>query len=172
VISLAKIKIKILCRDGIVRTYRINRSNLKNYVKVSYSKKEKRWIWIRKERKIKLEKKKRIKKPKKAKEREFREKQKMIKQVWHVKYIYDSPRASYHDLITEIRVTTIRKNPLTEDEMKDLAKDLLEAIEAIESEGLPFVYTKVEVGLEDEEEIEAIEEDTQAELITYSHELS
>lgn len=166
-----KIKIYALRIDGIIQKYRIERKNLKNYVKVSYRKKERRWVWIKKEKKIKLEKKKRMKKPKKPKEIKALKPKRAFKQVWHIKLIYKSPRGHSHNLITELRLETTRFKKLDFEDVKDLVKDNANVIFAVEEEGLPFIYTDLEVGLEDEEEIEATTEDTNAEVVKYSHSL-
>lgn len=168
---MAKIKIYVLRVDGIVQRYTIKRKNLKNYVKVSYRKKERRNVWIRKERKVKLEKEKRKVKPKEPKERKVEKPKKAIKQVWHIKYKYKSERGKSHDLITEVILTTIRFKPLSEEEVKDLAEDCIHIIDEINEQGLPFIYTEIEVGLESEEIVESDVEDTYAEFKTYSHEL-
>lgn len=63
---MAKIKVRIVCRDGIVRTYKMNRNNFQKQVKanelrkVSFNKQLRRWVWKRtevKEAKKKIEKK-------------------------------------------------------------------------------------------------------------------
>ena len=162
------IKIYIQRIDGKIQKYRIARKNLKNYVKVSFRKKENRWIWVKKEIKIKLEKQKIEEELKEIKEKKFKKPKKMIKQIWHVKLIYDSPRGSYHNIITEIEITTIREKPLSEDDIKDLI-DSEEVAETITGEGYPFIYNKVEIGLESEEEVLSKKEETEIKFINAYH---
>ena len=166
-----KIKIYILRKDGRIQKYSINRRNLKRYEKVSFRKKEKRWVWIRRELKIQMEKEKLEKKPKEPKLREFKKPVEMFRQTWHVKLIYDKRgKKGRHDLLIELKLTTVSKEPLDEHDIKEMFDEHLEPIvNAITNEGLPFEWTKIEVGLEDEETVEAYEESIEASVISYSH---
>ena len=96
------IRIYIVRKDGRIQKYRILRKNLKKYVKVSFRQKEKRWIWQSKEAKVKKEL-KRIK-VKKEKLKKFKKPRKMVKQVWHIKLVYDSKKAGRpgHDIVREL----------------------------------------------------------------------
>lgn len=78
---MKKIKIRLICRDGKIRAYRILRKNLKKYLKVSYSKKLRRFVY----RKLQLEK------PKKLAKQEIRKKYKKYFLVF-VKIIYTTAK--------------------------------------------------------------------------------
>ena len=122
----------------------------------------------------KIEKEKARVKIKKKKLKEFKKPRKMVKQVWHVKLVYDSKkgRKQHHDLVRELRIETIKEKPLTEDEIKQMAEENIDAIiEPLLAKGLPPDFTDIIVGLEEEEEIESEEESIKAELVEYYHKI-
>ena len=163
-----KIKIYILRKDGIVQKYRIKRRNLEKYVKVSYRKKEKRWIWQSKEKKIEKELKRIKRKIKKEKLKEFKKPRKMVRQVWHIKLVYDSKKRKRpgHDIVRELRITTIREKPLDEDDIKEMIDNNIDAVvEPLLLKGYPVDYTDVIIGLEEEEVVESDTEETKTEVI-------
>ena len=143
--------------DGIIQRYHVKRR--KPYSKLHYSKERRANIWVRKEIVMKTKVIRKVKP------------QKMWKQIWHIKYVYDSERGIHHDLLIEVRATTIRLKPLTEQEVKELADDSTEVRMVVENADMPFVYTKIVVGLETEEEVEANAETTDWQIIRFGRDI-
>lgn len=92
--------------------------------------------------------------------------QKNVRQVWHVKANYDSPRGSSHDKLFDFTITTVRKSRLESSDIGDLADTYIRAFE--ERDGFQDIpFNKVVIGLESETETDEDESTTHGE-VSYS----
>jgi hypothetical protein len=105
------------------------------------------------------------------------EKARNWKQVWSVKLIYDRRgRKGRHDLLTELTVTTVSSERLSESDIASMVKsECNEFVEAMTGASLPyessagnFIYNKVIVGLVSKEQTDE-PESTKFEVIRYLH---
>ncbi|RLF40496.1 MAG: hypothetical protein DRN12_05290 [Thermoplasmata archaeon] len=94
------------------------------------------------------------------------EKKKNWKQVWNIKLVYQSKRRG-HDLLVELKVTTISSRPLTDYDVRELVRKG-EFSDKVNKEGLPYVYNRVVIGLVSEEQTDE-SETVEVEEVHYSH---